>query len=313
MRQKAKVPSLAPTWRRRLYVTLGLVLFVIAVLFWLQRDPIDRMHERHGKLVDIEVGAPIDVEGKLIDREVHLTSSSGLRVELLVRRPAGELGKSPRPAVLLLGGIRTGKTSAQLVPDTHGTIVVGMSYPTHLTKIRELSHILPARRAVIDTPPALMLAVDYLLTREDVDPERIELLGVSLGAPFVCVAGALDPRIARIWSMYGGGDPERLFDQSLKKEVGSPWLRRPAAWLLTVLSYAAVLAPEDYVAEIAPRPFVMINADADERIPRECVEVLYAAAREPKELVWIEGGHLDKHDLEQVTRLVDLVLSRRGR
>ena len=54
----------------------------------------------------------------------------------------------------------------------------------------------------------------------------------------------------------------------------------------------------------------MVNADGDERIPRECVELLYESAGDPKELIWIEGGHLDKHDVEQVVRLVELMLSR---
>jgi hypothetical protein len=53
-----------------------------------------------------------------------------------------------------------------------------------------------------------------------------------------------------------------------------------------------------------------MDVHADEAIPRECVELLYRSAREPKELIWIEGGHIDKHDVTQVVRLVELVLSR---
>ena len=47
------------------------------------------------------------------------------------------------------------------------------------------------RGAIFDTPPALMLAADYLLGQPDADPRRLEVVGVSLGAPFAILAGAL--------------------------------------------------------------------------------------------------------------------------
>jgi dienelactone hydrolase len=303
--------SLAPRpWRRRFLRFFAVsILLATAGGLWLQRDPTARMLARHGELAGREEGPLIPVEGGIVDREVRLISTSGLEVELLVRRPQG-VGDSRRPALLVLGGIRTGRTSAQLITDTHGTVVVGLSYPTHLSKIKSLADTFEARRAIVDTPAALMLGVDYVRSLPFVDPERVELLGVSLGAPFVCVAGALDERVSRVWSMYGGAAPMLLFDQGLKKNIGFAPLRRAAAWLIASISHGFTLAPEKWVPGIAPRTFMMVNADADEAIPRECVELLYRSAREPKELIWIEGGHLDKHDVTQVVRLVELVLSR---
>ena len=69
-------------------------------------------------------------------------------------------------------------------------------------------------------------------------------------------------------------------------------------------------SPEDFVARIAPRPFIIIGAEDDERVPRECVELLYDRALEPKELSWMSGQHLHPDRPEVSARLIDAVLGR---
>ena len=242
-----------------------------------------------------------------IDQDVQLESSTGTRVELSVRIPSDSAGLS-RPAVLLIGGHRTGRDAARLVSDTHGAVVAALSYPTRVRRIENLHDFFAVRRALLDTPAAISLAMDYLSALEEVDPERIELVGVSLGAPFACVAGSLDKRFQRVWAIHGGGSPERLLSHALRERMSWGPARRWAARSLTLASLATLLAPEDWVAGISPRPFVMINARGDERIPDECVELLFAAARKPKDLMWIDGGHVDPDEAQIVQELCDLVL-----
>ncbi len=222
--------------------------------------------------------------------------------------PAG--GGAPRAALLLLGGHRTGRRATQLVPGTTKAVVAAMSYPTRLERIRGLSDALAARRAILDTPAAVMLCADYLGARPEVDPTRIELVGVSLGAPFVCVAGALDARFARVWAIHGGGSPARLLTAALRRDSDSPILCWLGGRSLAAFAHGIALAPESWVGRIAPRPFVMVNARDDDSIPRVCVEILHAAASEPKELVWVAGGHVDKGKQEQIRELCSLVLER---
>ena len=50
----------------------------------------------------------------------------------------------------------------------------------------------------------------------------------------------------------------------------------------------------------------MVNARGDERLPRSAVDALYASAREPKELIWMSGGHVHG-DKETIQRLVAIV------
>lgn len=84
--------------------------------------------------------------------------------------------------------------------------------------------------------------------------------------------------------------------------------RSRAAWLVT--RPFAEFAPERHVGRIAPRPIVMINGIDDPQMPRSAVEALYAAAREPKTLIWLRTGHLMPEDSALVRALVDTALTR---
>jgi hypothetical protein len=293
--------------KRRLLVLAGLVLLGLLVAHRLHRDPAPHILARRGELAEVVEG-PLTPAGEYFDQEVRLVSTSGLEVELALR--LGTTGSGPLPAILLLGGHRTGRKATRLIPGTPRAVVATMSYPTKVERIRGPADVLDARRGILDTPAAVMLCADYLCGRADVDPARVELVGVSLGAPFACVAGALDARFARVWSIHGGGSPPRLLASALRRELSSPILCWIAGRLLAPLAHGIALAPEAWAGRIAPRPFVMVNGLDDAAIPRACVEILHEAAREPKELVWVPGGHIDKRKEEQIRELCELVLAR---
>lgn len=287
---------------------LGLSLAAVGGVAWLVRDPTARILERRGGIARVEIEL-VRAGEAYRDEELRLVSTSGLEVELAIRRPAGESARA-LPTALILGGNRTGRDAAWLVEAGRGTVVAALSYPTRVQRIEGPSDAFDVRRAILDTPAAVMLAMDHLVSLPEVDPARVELVGVSLGAPFACVVGALDHRFRRVWSIHGGGDPLRLFDHALAKDVGFAPARVVAAFSIALAAHGFELAPEAWAGRIAPTPFVMVNAEGDRRIPRTCVETLYAAAREPKELRWVEGAHVSGRDEEQVRALCALVLER---
>ncbi|HVE79519.1 MAG TPA: hypothetical protein VNA89_11680, partial [Gemmatimonadaceae bacterium] len=309
-------PSLRP---RRL--GLALIAATLAVLAgavaYLMRDPTTRMLARRSRLAAVQEGAPQMVDGQWV-RPVRLRAGSGLEVELLVRRP-GEHGADGRGArerralVVILGGHNTGREAARLIPDTRGTVVAALSYPyrgEHRLKGLAVLRYVPAiREAVLDAPPAVMLALDYLLAQPDVDPRRVEGVGVSLGVPFVTIAGALDERFTRVWAIHGGAGSYEPLEHNLRRNVPLAPARAAVAGLSTVLIAGPRIAAERWAGRIAPRPFCMVNAVADERVPRPLAERLYASARAPKALAWVSGGHVRSRP-EVVRGLVDLVLDR---
>ncbi|WP_151526095.1 acetylxylan esterase [Serinicoccus kebangsaanensis] len=76
-------------------------------------------------------------------------------------------------------------------PDPHGA---GPSYPGVLTRGVEAPQDYYYRRLVTDA----VRAVDYVLTRPEVDPERVAVAGTSQGGGLALAAGALHEQVAAV-------------------------------------------------------------------------------------------------------------------
>lgn len=298
--------------RRSLAVAAG-CLFATAAAFvaYLLRDPSPRFLQRRSRIASVVESRPA-VVGESSFQHVRLTATSGLAVEVSVRRQVGDSGRR-LPVVVILGGHLTGAAAAELVGETPGVAVAAVSYPFTgnprpgtATFLRDIPRI---RNAFLDTPPALLLVADYLYRRADVDTARIEAVGVSLGAPFVTIAGALDPRFTRVWALHGSGGSFAPLEASMKRSFSFAPLRMVAAAIANVIIAGPRLAPEQWAPRISPRPFIMVNATDDERLPRSAVNTLYFSAAQPKELIWMSGKHIHG-DAETIQHLVRVVLSR---
>jgi len=200
-------------------------------------------------------------------------SSGGDRVPGRLLLPPG-VDVRP-PLVLLQHGAGGSKTAPYIEAAggpwaLRGLAVASIDFPLHGERAdAKLSRLLAAggagdlwtdvhRRAVID----LARALDALARLPEIDATRVAYAGFSLGALLGAAFCAVDPRpCAAAFALGGGG-------------VG------PAA-----------LDPAGYVARIAPRPVLFVNANGDETIPRSAAEAFHAAAGEPKQLRWFEGTH----------------------
>jgi hypothetical protein len=201
-----------------------------------------------------------------------------------------------------------------LVRDTRGAIVAALSYPYHVKPWPQGTAILlglhKIHAALLDTPAAIMLALDYLNRRGDLRIESVDLVGVSLGVPFVCVAAALDDRFSRVWSIHGAGEPFKLLEHNMKVRFDWAPMRKVMVAIAHTVASGRALAPERWVARISPRPFLMINAIDDARIPRSAALTLYQSAREPKELHWMEGDHVAVDREDVIIKLCDMIFRR---
>jgi dienelactone hydrolase len=293
-----------------------IILSIIALagatgILYLLRDPRPHFDERRSAIASVQEAPPV-IEGASSFQDVRITATSGLVVNLNVRRQLSDSGRR-LPLAVILGGHVTGSAAARLVGETPGVAVAAVSYPFTgnpkpgtATFLREIPKI---RGAFLDTPPALMLALDYLESRRDVDDRRIEGIGVSLGAPFITIAASLDPRFSRVWALHGSGGSYAPLEASMRRTIKSAALRAVAATIANVIIAGPRLAPEEWVADIAPRPFIMVNASEDERLPRSAVDALYESAAEPKEMMWMSGKHIHA-DRETIERLVRIVMTR---
>ncbi|MEJ2531730.1 MAG: hypothetical protein P8Y92_08030 [Halioglobus sp.] len=306
---------LRPLTRFVLGAAAAILAVLLLALLWLLAPVVPQPDflARKGELVAAEVTSESpQPDGRLF--EVSLRSSSGLAVELALRMPDQPLPH--RPLLVLLGGQETGRAAAEIIPDTHGVVVAALSYPFGSVPHRDGLQLALAlgriQRGILDTPPAVLLALDYLLAHPDLAPERVELAGISFGAYLAAVPAALDQRVDRVWLIHGSGDPAAVLEAGLRKRISSQPLRQGVASLLAAAASAQHLSPERWVARITPRPLVVINATEDSALPPEAVQVLHRALVPPYEVLWTPGDHVHPKRPETILAITRLLFERIG-
>jgi len=300
--------------RRIATLTLGLLLVAIsAYSIYLAAPRDDYFLERIGTLVDAEV---IE-EQRTTDRSytVRLKSSTGLEVDMRVLRPEVDVTQK-LPLVLILGGQATGKDAIDLVGNADGIAFAAIDYPydgsQDLDGFWKSVYAIPAvQRAFLDSPPAVSLALTWLLQQEWIDPGRAELAGVSLGVPFATAAGALDKRFSRVWMLHGGGDNVSWVSHNARRHIDNDVLRRLTARTALFIVHGRSFDTRRWIPEIAPRPLVIVATRNDDYVPPEAQEPLIEAARlEHVELIWTEGRHVGPNRGYELQQLLIIVRDR---
>jgi hypothetical protein len=295
---------------------LWIAFFVTASALWLLSYLVPQ-HRYFVKRVGVITSADIDTQvrssGNFIDEAVQLTTSTGLVVNLRVLRPAH--ATKPVPLLILLGGQHTGRDAVDVLGEPGQIAVAALDYPYHGPDrahgvIESLAMIPSAQRALLDTPPAVLVAANWLCDRPWVDAKRVELMGLSLGVPFAAAAGALDSRFRRVWLIHGRVGNREWIAKQLENRIPNGVLRKATAWLVHLLANGASFRTEEWVPQIAPRRVVVIGAMQDEQMSRNNVEELYKAASEPKELLWSTGGHVQPKRHLIVQQLLAMVRTR---
>ena len=172
--------------------------------------------------------------------------------------------------------------------------------------------------------------IDYLLTRPDIDPQRIYLVGASYGAITGSTVLAKDKRLRAGIMVYGGGDFNKLLDsyanhlgvavalglidgkdlnvekpplpkltQAQERQVGMVLgIVRPLA-----SHFLGVADPINYVDQISPTPVYFQNGTLDVLVPAAAGKALQEAAKEPKKITWYESDHVGI-DVEQTKQVL---------
>ncbi len=135
-------------------------------------------------------------------------------------------------------------------------------------------------------------AMQTLLARSDVDPDRIVVFGQSLGGAIAVYNVAHSPyrrhirglAVESAFASYRGIVREKLADF---------WLTWPLQYPLSLL-ISDKYSPAKAVADVSPIPLLIIHGDRDPIVPVANSKRLFALAREPKQL-WIvpDGGHIE--------------------
>lgn len=281
-----------------IYCVVPVVLLLTLALTWLRWESAqpraDWFDERQGRIDRIETETT-SVGNDQQSASVRLVSDTGLDVSFRVIRKQDV--RTPLPVLLVLGGHRTGRDAVDLFGDVGQRIIVGVDYPyTGPEKVKGVvatAKAIPrARQAVLDTVPAISLVLDWLLSQDWVDRNRIVIVGASLGVPFAAAAAARDKRITGAMLVHGAADNRLWLEKQVARHVETGALHYPLSQVLNWLAYGPVFDTPGFVATLSPRPVVIVGATQDERTPAGQTEMLFDAARDPKRLRFTEGLHI---------------------
>jgi dienelactone hydrolase len=211
-----------------------------------------------------------------IRETVELDADGGEPVPGILQRPASATAV---PGVLLIHGFSSRKErmadSVGRALLRRGVASLAVDLPLHgardgsiegLSLRNPLALVQKWRQALRESNRA----IHFLAEHPAIDPRRVGIGGYSLGS-YIAVAVAAGNGLVRAVALAAGGD--------LPRET-------PFAALVR-----AVADPQRAVRRLAGRPLLMINGRHDRTIRPVQARALFAAAGEPKELRWFDGGH----------------------
>jgi dienelactone hydrolase len=144
------------------------------------------------------------------------------------------------------------------------------------------------RQAVLD----LRRGIDVLFARTDVDQARLGYIGHSYGAQWGSILTAVDRRMQATVLMTGTPDLDCIF---LREDAPAPLKEfiksLPPGQFEKYLSVQSALSAEKYVGHAAPIPLFFQFGSADHNFGRDAMERYFAAAGQPKKILWYNAGH----------------------
>jgi len=295
-------------------IAAALVVFLVWSLWYRTSDHTGRLLAEISPLSKVEEQVLAD-SGRYKEIAFTLTDELGRVTRGELRLPAGI--NQPQPALLILGGHGTGAGAVKLIRLETPGVICAMDYPSYSERKVSLIHI-PSLLLQLNTGAWASVGMtatvlEYLYSRPEVDTSRVSVLGASFGVPFAVLAAALDRRLDGLVLIHGAADLEELIDWNLRRKIGFTPLRKITSYILGTLT--APFEPSAYIDRLAPRPLLMVNSRDDEKIPGLYVNRLYQKAKEPKEIVWLDSGHIHPSNrklIDSLTLIVSNWLEKNG-
>lgn len=133
-------------------------------------------------------------------------------------------------------------------------------------------------------------SVTWLATREEVDPDRLGITGISLGGITAALAMGIEPRLRRGAFLLAGGNLVEAFRWIEETPALARFL---TAQPIDVSSLKKALGPFDpirYADRLRGRPTLFLGGAFDRLIPARATRALRQAAEAPR-IQWVPAGH----------------------
>jgi uncharacterized protein len=136
---------------------------------------------------------------------------------------------------------------------------------------------------------AIGAAVDWLIRRDEVDPRRIGAFGMSMGAYVLTQEAVNDGRLRAV--VLAAVPHDIVAFIRLQTRRWGLLSQVPAYLALRAAGTPLDMLPKDIVGAISPRSVLIVGGELDPWVPEWMARLMFAAAREPKELYIVPGGH----------------------
>jgi hypothetical protein len=215
--------------------------------------------------------------------------------------PAERVGRVPTVVLLHSLGIRRPELEMGLARELvrNGITVFLMTLPYHMQRTPPgygsgdlilAGDIALLREAGVQATWDVRRAVDWLQRQPEVDPDRIALVGISLGAILGATALASEPRLHSAVLILGGADLAHVLWDSILAIRARARLRREGYTLERLREELAPIEPLNLLTPEHGEKTFVIGARFDIVVPTEDTEKLIRALGNPK-VLWLNTGH----------------------
>jgi len=268
-------------------------------------------------------------DGFVVDM-LHYQSRPGLYVTGNLYRPGSAKSGERLPAVLYVcGHSGRGRDGNKTAFQGHGIWFARHGYVCLVVDTLQLGEIAATHHGTYNlnrwwwhsrgyTPAGVecwngVRGIDYLISRPDVDPERIAVTGISGGGAATFWVAAADERVKVAVPVSGMADlPAYVPNRVINGHCDCMFLYNTFEWPWTRIA-----------ALIAPRPMLFVNSDNDGIFPMDAnervisqLERLYSlyGAGDRVDAVVSVGGHAYRQDLRQaIYRFINIHLKEDSR
>jgi dienelactone hydrolase len=167
------------------------------------------------------------------------------------------------------------------------------------------------RKTRINTVIEMRRAIDLLLTRGDVDPNRVAYVGHSFGAQWGAILTAVDRRLKAAVLMAGAAEEADMLLRSDNPRLADLRASLPTGQLDTYLNTLADLDAINYIRFAQPVPLLLQFANFEQYFDRASMDRYVAAATEPKTVLFYDSAH-DLNDSQALKDRSDWLAKRLG-
>lgn len=143
------------------------------------------------------------------------------------------------------------------------------------------------RQAVLDCRRATAV----LASLPQVDPERLGVMGTSLGSFIGAVVAAAEPRLKSACLLLGGGGLVDAYWNHPKAASVTPFLALVGVTREKITRQIAPIDPITYAAQLKSKRLLLVAARHDDVVPPQAMQQLWEATGKQK-LIWLDADHV---------------------